>query len=252
MPAVELAADLATGLDTVRFARLAGIDPDPWQAQFLRSTSDRVLLNCSRQTGKSTTTAIVAVHMALYDPGALVLLLSPSERQSKELFRKVVGFNKALGRPVAANAETTLWLELENGSRIVALPGKEGTVRGFSGVRLLLVDEASRVPDDLYRAIRPMLAVAAGRLIAMSTPFGTRGWWYEAWENGGDTWERFRVPATECPRISPAFLAEERREMGEWWFEQEYMCRFLDAQSQAFRREDVERAFDQEVETWAL
>ena len=67
--------------------------------------------------------------------------------------------------------------------------------------------------DELYMAVRPMLAVSGGRLVAMSTPFGTRGWWYEAWESS-EPWERYEVPATMCPRISAEFLEEERRSMG--------------------------------------
>ena len=116
---------------------------------------------------------------------------------------------------------------------------------------LLSIDEASRVPDELYMACRPMLAVSGGRLLAMSTPFGTRGWWYEAWRADED-WERYEVPAEQCPRISAEFLAEERRTVGEWWYRQEYGCEFLDAQSAAFTREDVDRAFADEVEAWAL
>jgi hypothetical protein len=87
--------------------------------------------------------------------------------------------------------------------------------------------------------------------VALSTPFGTRGWWHEAWRSD-EPWERFEVPAAACPRISPAFLDEERRTMGSFWFDQEYGCRFLDALTQAFRREDVERAFAEEVETWSV
>jgi hypothetical protein len=144
-----------------------------------------------------------------------------------------------------------LTLTLENGSRIVSLPGKEGIVRSYSGVALIAIDEASRVPNDLYVALRPMLAVSGGRLIALSTPFGTRGWWYEAWR-GSEPWERYEVPATMCPRIPAAFLEEEQRTIGEWWFRQEYQCEFLDAETQAFRREDIDRAFNEEVMTWAL
>lgn len=107
------------------------------------------------------------------------------------------------------------------------MPGKQDTVRGFSGVRLLVVDEAARILGDLYLSNCPRLAVSEGRLLALSTPFGARGWWYEAWTSEED-WERYQVPAEECPRISEAFLAEERRSMGEWWFEQEYGCKFPD------------------------
>jgi hypothetical protein len=184
-----------------------------------------------------------------------VLLVSPTLRQSGELFKKALAVYRTLGKPVEAESESALQLALENGSRIVSLPGKEDTVRGYSGVRLLAIDEAAWVPNDLYVALRPMLAVSAGRLIAMSTPHGTRGWWYEAWraaETGREVWERLEVPASQCPRIPAAFLAEERSTMGEWWYGQEYECQFLDAQSQAFTREEVDNAFSEEVEPWVL
>jgi len=202
---VALAADLGMALDPVRLSQAAGIDPDPWQARLLRSTSRRLLLNCSRQSGKSTTTGVLAMHTALYDPGALVLLLSPGERQSGELFRKCLDVYRALGQPVPARSIGALHLELGNGSRIVALPGKEETTRSFSGVALLAIDEAARVPDDLYKSVRPMLAVSGGRLICMSTPFGKRGFYYESWISD-EAWERYEVPAAECPRIPPEFL----------------------------------------------
>lgn len=249
--AAELSLDLAFALDPVLVARELGLDPDPWQQKFLRSPAPRSLLNCCRQSGKSTVTAILAAHTALYDFGSLTLLLSPTQRQSHELFRKALDTYKMFPTAIPIVQESALRLELSNGSRIVSLPGKEGTVRGYSGVRLLAVDEAARVPDELYFSIRPMLAVSSGRLIALSTPFGNRGWWHDAWESD-EQWERFKVPADDCPRISPEFLAEERRSMGEWWFAQEFMCTFLDAETQPFGREDVERAFEEEVEAWTL
>jgi len=249
--AVDLAADLACALDPVALARRVGLPPDPWQADFLRSTEPRILLNCSRQSGKSTVTALLGVHAALYEPGALVLLLSPSLRQSQELFRKALDVYRALDKTEPVEAQSALRLEFENGSRIVSLPAKEPTIRGFSGVRLLAIDEAARVPDDLYFAIRPMLAVSRGRLVALSTPFGTRGWWYEAWRSP-EPWRRFQIPAEHCPRISAEFLAEERRTMGDWWFRQEYGCDFLNAETQPFTSEDIEHAFSKEIEPWDL
>src|SRR5215203_3452424 len=130
---VRLAQDLRLALDRVNFAKRLVIDPDPWQGDLLRSTSDRVLLNCCRQSGKSTMTAVVALHRALYHPGSLILCLAPALRQSQELFSKMTGFYRDLGRPVSAVTERKLSLELENRSRIITLPGSEKTVRGFSG-----------------------------------------------------------------------------------------------------------------------
>ncbi|MES2463382.1 MAG: terminase family protein [Armatimonadota bacterium] len=247
----DIGADLACALDPVRLAARAGILLDPWQSQYLRSGAPRQLLNCSRQSGKSTATAIKALHKALYKPRSLSLLVSPTLRQSGELFKKVISVYGDLGRPVSPESETALTLTLENGSRIVSLPGKEGTIRGYSGVDLLAIDEAAWVPETLYLSVRPMLAVSGGDLVAVSTPYGTRGWFYEAWR-GEQPWERYEVPATMCPRITPEFLEEEKENMGEWWFTQEYMCIFCDADSQAFRREDIDRAFEESVQTWAL
>jgi len=247
-----LADDLRLAMDPVAFAEAAGIVPDAWQRAVLRSRSPRLLLNCARQSGKSTVTAVLSIHTAVYQPGALILMLSPSLRQSQELFKKALQVYQAADRPVPADAESAMRLELVNGSRIVSLPGSsDGSVRGFSAVSLLLIDEASRVDSGLYLSTRPMLAVSGGRLICMSTPFGTRGFFYEAWRSA-EPWERYEIPATACPRISPAFLAEERRNMGEWWFNQEYLCSFEDAQTSVFTREEIDAAFAEEVETWAV
>lgn len=234
-----------------QLAEAVGLSLDPWQRQFLESTADRALLNASRQSGKSTMTAVLAVHTAIYSAPALVLLLSPTLRQSGELFRKALAIYRDLGRPVPAESETALTLTLANGSRIVSLPGDEQTVRGYSGVKLLAIDEASRVADDLYLSVTPMLAVSGGRLVALSTPFGTRGWWYESWR-GPEAWERYEIPAALCPRISADFLVQARREMGSFWYDQEFGCAFLDAISQAFTRDEIDRAFLEETEAWAL
>ena len=247
-----LAGDLACALDPVKLARRAGLPPDPWQADYLRSARLRHLLNCSRQSGKSTIVGVKAIHRALYYPGSLVLMLSPSLRQSGELFRKAIGVYQGLGRPIPADSETALTVTLENKSRIVSLPGKPDTIRGYSAVAALFIDEAAMVADPLYMAVRPMLAVSGGSLDALSTPKGTRGWWYEAWRAGGEIWRRFEVNAGMCPRIPPEFLAEEEETMGEWWFLQEYWCKFMDAETQPFSREDIDRAFEEKVEAWDL
>jgi len=105
---MSMASDLAIACDPVRLAERAGLAPDPWQADVLHSSASRLLLNCSRQSGKSTVTSVLAVHTALYDPGALVLLLSPSLRQSQELFRKCLDTYRAVNRPVSDADRTNM------------------------------------------------------------------------------------------------------------------------------------------------
>src|SRR5262245_45093301 len=217
---------LSLALDPALLFQALAYRPDAWQQKFLRSRHPRVLLNCCRQAGKSTVTAAVALHQALFTASSLILLVSRSQRQSGELFRKVLDFYNGLGRPVRAHSASALQLQLVNGSRIVSLPGKEANIRAYSAVALLIIDEASRVPDELYRAVRPMLAVSGGRLILLSTPFGRRGFFWEEWSRGGPDWLKIRITARECPRIAPTFLAEERRTLGPAWYRQEYECSF--------------------------
>jgi hypothetical protein len=241
-----LASNLRLRLDPAAIMEYAGMPPDPWQLRILRSKAERKLLLCSRQSGKSTVTAVIALHEVLFRPNSLVLLLSPSLRQSQELFRKITDFRSRLGEPVPIVEESALRVEFQNGSRIVALPGTEETIRGFSGVQLLVVDEAARVEDPLYYSIRPMLAVSGGRMVCLTTPCGKRGFFYEEWTGDGP-WDRVKVTARECPRISEEFLQEERASLGEWWYQQEYECSFSDTTDQVFRTVDIERAFTDEV-----
>ncbi len=221
-----------------------GLEPDPWQEEVLWSSAQRLLLLCSRQAGKSTTTAVLALHTALYQDESLVLLLSPSLRQSGELFRKLAGFYADLGRPVPPVQETALSLTLANGSRVVSLPASPETIRGYSGVRLLVIDEAAMVPDDLFVAVNPMLAVSRGRLVCLSTPLGQRGWFHEAWTEATAAWERVRVTAWDCPRIAREFLEEQKQLLGERWFRQEYECSFEETIGQVFSTESITAAFD--------
>jgi len=243
---VSLAEDLKVALDRVSFAKRLGLEPDPWQEDLLRSASDRVLLNCCRQSGKSTMTAVIALHRALFHPGSLILCLAPALRQSQELFGKVLGFYRELGRPVSPAAERKLSLELENGSRIVTLPGSEKTIRGFSGTALLIVDEASRVDDGLYFAVRPMLAVSGGALMMLSTPYGKRGVFYNEWTSG-HCWDRYEVPAPQVPRIPSSFLEEERWSMPGWWYRQEYECSFEETEDQIFTHNMISAARDDSI-----
>ena len=246
LKALRGAASASVPADRLEFADTLGIVPDPWQRDLLCSEASRVLLNCARQSGKSTMAGVLGLHKALIAPGSLILILAPAERQAKELFTKVAAAYRTLGHAIPAESYRKLGMELASGSRIEALPGTEKTIRGFSGVDLLLVDEAARVDDGLYFAVRPMLAISGGRLMLLSTPWGRRGIFYEEWTGGGG-WERYEVPASDCPRISEEFLEEERQALPGRMFRQEYEGSFEETEDQVFAHEDVTAAISEEV-----
>lgn len=159
--------------------------------------------------------------------------------------RGVLALATLYGRPYVKLEESPALLA--NGSRIVSLPGTEATIRGYSGVRLLVIDEAARVPDDLYYSVRPMLAVSGGRLVALSTPFGKRGWFHQEYTEGHG-WERIKISAHDCPRIGPDFLEEERRSLPAMFFASEYMVEFTEAEDSVFTYEHVQAALSTEVQ----
>ena len=159
-----------------------------------------------------------------------------------------MSFHENLNGAPALTAESALRAQLSNGSRILALPGTEKTIRGYAAAKLVVVDEAARCEETLLAAVRPMLAVTkgGGRLIALSTQAGKRGWFYEAWV-GTDDWHRTQVPASECPRISKEFLDEELRELGAQRFSEEYGLEFLDPDEAVFPEAIINAAFTPEV-----
>ena len=237
----DIGRSLCWALDAVSFAQdRLNFYPDPWQRQLLRSQSQWIMLNCCRQSGKSTTTAIVALHQAVYDPG-LVLCVSPSLRQSRELFAKIMSFLKSIEPVIPLEEDNKTSCELRNGSRIVSLPGDPDTVRGYSAPKLVISDEAAYIPDAMQAAIAPMLAVSRGRQIDMSSPNGRRGHFYENWEHGEGS-ERIKIVGRECPRISAAFLEQQRKKLGPTLFAQEFDGEFTDADTSAFSSELIELA----------
>jgi hypothetical protein len=215
--------------DPVAFAKAVGIEPDGWQIRVLRSTSKRLLLNCCRQSGKSTTSAVRSLWRALFFSRSLVLIISPTQRQSFELLRKVQQLVQRLdglmSPPVEKNNSSEL--EFANGSRIVSLPGEnEHTIRGYSAATEIIVDEAGDVQDDIFDAILPMLTISRGSLLCAGTPKGQRGKFWQWWTGQDDYYERTEATWRDCPRIDRKDIDRARLELGEK-FAQEYECQFL-------------------------
>ena len=229
--------DLAYSLDPVLWCKeVLGYHPDSWQADLLRSRSRKIILNCSRQSGKSTTCAALGLHESIYRRPSFGLVIAPTQDQSSELMMKFDEFRGAVELPSDyLSTDTKLAVKFANGNRFVARPGSEKSARSFSAVTLLLEDEAARVADALYNSVRPMLAVSNGRHILMSTPFGMLNHFFKIWDKERDLWEWYEIPAEMCPRITKEFLEEEQRTNP--WFEQEYHCVFMESEGQIFSSE---------------
>ena len=250
----SLVNDLRLATNPVAFAAACGIERlDKWQKQLLTTSATRIILNCARQTGKSTITALMALRVALYEGPALCLVLSPSERQSAEFFRKLVELYRRLPDQAPLLSESETRGRFANGSRIIALPGSSATIRGFSAAKLIAIDEAARVDDELFPSIKPMLVSSkGGRLVLLSTPAARAGSFFDIWTKGGPHWLKIKVTAEQSSVVNREVLEEDRQEMPPWRFKAEYMAEFVDDDATLFPsslldqlvRDDIRPLFD--------
>ena len=196
-----------------------------WQVYYLRERMNAIVLK-GRQVGASTCAAAKALHVAHYQPGSLVVIVSPTQKQSGEIaIRCKAGLRNIERHPLEQDSAMTI--RLANGSRIMSLPGTATSVRGYSA-QLLIVDEAAYVDEDTWTAARAVVATG-GQVLVQSTPAGKAGWFYELWTAGGPAWARYHVRSEEVPTISRDFLESERLAMGDYAFKAEYGAEFLAA-----------------------
>jgi helicase-like protein len=219
------------------------LDVEPWQETVLRSTALRLGLLCCRQAGKSTVASLIAMHTAVHQPESLSVIIAPTLRQAGETFRKADTFAAKLGLQRVEDSASTL--TLKNDARIVVVPGTEAS-RGFSAPRLVILDEASRLPDDVVNAVRPMLA-SGGRFLMLSTPRGRRGAFHAAAQS--PDWTFVSVRADQLPaRFSPSFLEQERRAMGARTYGQEYENQFNETEVALFNYDELAKCIDPTVQ----
>jgi hypothetical protein len=232
-----------------------GLALDPWQRRVLGIARQRKICLVTRQGGKGLVGSLTATEKMIGDAGSKTIILAPTEEQSKRLLTRIKeGYGRLTNVPRIIS-DTANEFRLLNGSRVLAMPGSETSVRGIDAVDLLIVDEAAFVPDALYATVRPMLATTNGDELDLSTPHGKIGWFYRAAMRAKDPSpppHMFYVKVTgpEIPRITPEFLANERSELGDFVYSQEYLCEFLDSETQMFSSELIAAAKSSEV--WSL
>ena len=242
-----------------------GFEPDDNQEAFLDSTSLDEILLWARQIGKTECMGLRIGHTSIYRPGSLQLVVSASQRQAGILQKRVINTLRKLNMPPRTRVLleidlpeepldpdskivrcSVLSMEIGNGSAVISVPASPDTVRGYSPDDLYL-DEAARIPDGVYEAIRPMRAAKPVRLVLGSTPKGKRGFFWEEWNGADPAWWRSKVTAAQCPRVTAEFLARERRTVPERVYQQEYECLFLEREGAVFPEWMIAAAFSKDV-----
>lgn len=258
-----------------------------FQRRLANSASRFVIALWSRQTGKGFTTSFIASRGAMTEIRSKWLIVAPTERQSLETLDKCKDWIKAANITVADSEEEfdalekgskvkAKVIELANGSKIYALPGKPASLRGFTGY--LIIDEFAFFEDqkEVWKAVfavivNPMASIK--RVIITSTPNGQGDMFHKLvdenllnpnpkrkvkWEvqkvtihEAAKEWESAGKLGTvidedtgkERPKTAEEYVAEVREafDTPEAW-PQEFECEFLDTSSNLLTYEMITAA----------
>ena len=199
------------------------VTPAPWQETFLRAPRGAsILALTARQIGKTTTAAWGIAHTALFFAGALSVIACPAQRQSAEAVRRVRDCLFKVGAKL--DSDNVYGLELKNGSRVLALPGSDDSIRGLTVDGWIVADEAARLNENLIAALRPMRARRPDTRFAMlSTAWSRTDPFWTAWSSDDPSWIRLKATTDVVDILDKAFLERERNTMGDAVFEREYL-----------------------------
>jgi len=231
--------EIAYRVDPVLWVReVLDMTPTPWQEEFLRSPlGASILALTARQVGKTTTAAWAIAHSMLFTHGSLSVIGCPAQRQSAEAVRKVKEALVKVGTKL--KSDNVYALELENGSRVLALPSSDDSIRGLTVDGWIVADEAARLPNDLIAALRPMRARRPqARFAMLSTAWSRTDPFWTAWAGDEQSWIRLNATADNT-LFSAEFLEQERRALGEHAFMREYHGIPLGGQSRTLRTRSI-------------
>ena len=204
------------------FREAFGFPPLEWQGPYLMDTRNAVILK-GRQVGASTAAAAIAIRYARHYPDFLAAIVSPSMKQSTEVKLRAKSGLVRLDEALVADSQTTL--QLDNGSRVISLPGSAKSVRGWSA-GLLVIDEAAFLEPETFLAVRATVAATGGRVIVQSTPAAPFGHFFDIWNADDPTWSKYSVSSEDVSTISADFLRSEKDKLTDDEYAQEYMGRF--------------------------
>jgi hypothetical protein len=203
---------------------VSGITPHAWQETFLRAPrGSSVAVLSARQVGKTTVAACGMAHAAIFMPGSLSVIACPTQAQSAEALRKVRDMVlKAGGKLTSDNVYK---LELANGSRVLALPDTEDSIRGLTVDAWIVADEAARLKSSIMAALHPMRTQCPDARFAMlSTAWRLTDTFWSVWSSDDPSWIRINATLNAAPGLIAAdVIARARSQLSADDFKREYL-----------------------------
>lgn len=223
--------------------KIIKFEPHQLQQEIILDNSRFKILNAGRRFGKSLLGAYIATYQILQS-NQRVWVVAPTNSLTEKIWREIyVWFIGPLAPLVDQiyTAKGNLKIVLKNGSWLECKSTNDPTALIGEGLDLLIIDEASRVKDIAWReALRPTLADREGKLVAISTPKGSKNWFYKDYRKGvknEDGYKSWNLPTNANPYFPANEWGQIIKELGEEnpVFRQEFLAEFIDDVGAVFK-----------------
>lgn len=210
--------------------------PHDKQKLFHNSEARWRILDCGRRWGKTQCAIAEGIRLSLKKPKQRGWIVAPTYPLSQEDWRtlKEITPQKLIINEFKAERKFVFINKSEIDFRSA---DNESAMRG-AGLDFVILDEAARIKEDSWNALRPALSDKRGKGIFISTPKG-KNWFYRLYLLGKqkkEEYESWHFPANTNPYFPEDEWIEAKNNYPADWFSQEYEAEFLDDIAAVFRK----------------
>jgi hypothetical protein len=221
------------GPDSARFCReVVGREPYPDQVELFAAYDRRerqIAKRSGHGVGKTFGVSVLAVHHILFRFPQKTVCTAPS---SPQLFDALVPEIKGIITMLPdgwralldVQAEAVMLVEAPDRSFISFKTSKAETPEAMAGVHsdhvLLICDEASGIPEQVYEAASGSMSGHHATTVLLGNPVRTTGLFYDAFHKLRTDWTTFHTPCVNPdgslhPNITPAYIEKSKKRWGE-------------------------------------
>jgi len=212
--------------------------------EYVEKGISHIMLNFSRQTGKSTLLGYIVTKWLFYNEGERIYLFAPTEDQAKEMYTKIVEiiyeypffekYCKTIGFEKGIHVYNDNFIEFKSAS-----PGAH--IRGKTATKEVLDESGDIIDEKYYGEILPMMAAKQYNkygeeiqkvIIEAGTPPIQKNHFYYTQQSK----EIVKViqPWHECEHADEKFIMKQKSILPEIIFRREYLAEFVEEGATCF------------------
>jgi hypothetical protein len=204
-----------------------GVDPDPWQVEFLEAISRgerKISVRSGHGVGKSTVASWAMIWYMLTRGPAKIVVTAPTSSQLydalfAELKRWVKELPNAWGDRLEVKTDRIEMRAAPQESFISARTSRAEQPEALQGVHsdhvMLVADEASGIPESVFEAAAGSMSGHNAVTILLGNPTKSSGFFFDTHNRLKDEWWTRRVSCYDSKRVSDAYIKDMASRYGE-------------------------------------